>query len=248
MERIQPSQALFKLVIESSPSGLILVNREGKIVLVNKQIENLFGYKREELIEQSIEVLLPQSFRAKHATYRAGFNQDPQTRSMGAGRDLFGLRKDGTQLPLEIGLNPLQTEDGPFVLAAIVDITERKNIERERLHLQHQVLEVAERERRRIGQDLHDSLGQKLLGIGFLAKVLNEDLVAKVPDQAAEAARIVQLLNEALAQTRQLAKDLYAAELQANDLPTALNQLTKNVQTTVRLECHFVHASLVACN
>jgi PAS domain S-box-containing protein len=119
----------FLQVIESTPNGMLMVDCEGKIVLVNAQIEKTFGYSRDELLGQSIELLIPQRFHTHHPNYRNDFFANPSTRAMGAGRDLFGLRKDGSEFPVEIGLNPLETEQGMMVLGTIVDITERKRNE-----------------------------------------------------------------------------------------------------------------------
>ena len=119
----------FRRVVEFSPNAIVLVNREGKIILVNAQTERLFGYSREELINQSIEMLVPERFRSTHPGYRTDFFAHPASRAMGAGRDLFGLRKDGHEIPVEIGLNPIETEEGPQVLASIIDITERQQAE-----------------------------------------------------------------------------------------------------------------------
>lgn len=120
---------LFRLAVESAPNAMILVDAAGKIVLVNAQTEKLFGYSRAELLGESIERLVPERFRRAHPGHRNTFFAHPQARSMGAGRDLFGLRKDGSEIPVEIGLNPLTTAQGSFVLAAVVDITERKRAE-----------------------------------------------------------------------------------------------------------------------
>jgi PAS domain S-box-containing protein len=129
MNTPEPGDELFRLAVESAPNSMILVDERGRIVLVNAQTEKLFGYGRSELLGQSIELLVPERFRAAHPGQRRSFFSDPRARSMGAGRDLFGLRKDGTEVPVEIGLNPLQTGQGSFVLAAVVDITERKRAE-----------------------------------------------------------------------------------------------------------------------
>ncbi len=120
-------------VIESAPNGLLMMDQHGKIVLCNAQIEFLFGYRREELFGMKIEILIPERFRQKHPDYRTGYFVKPETRQMGAGRDLSGLRKDGTEFPVEIGLNPVRTDEGQFVLASIIDITERNKIAKELL-------------------------------------------------------------------------------------------------------------------
>lgn len=121
---------MFRLVVESAPNALIMTGPEGKITLVNSQAEKLFGYSRNELLGQTIEMLIPERIRSKHVSYRSQFFAEPATRAMGAGRDLFGLRKDGTEVPVEIGLNPIKTDEGAFVLASIIDITERRTLEK----------------------------------------------------------------------------------------------------------------------
>jgi PAS domain S-box-containing protein len=120
------SEKQFRSVVEASPSGLVLVDNNGLIALVNSQAELLFGYSRPELIGEPIEKLVPARFRSSHLADRAGYIGHPQARSMGMGRELYGLRKDGTEFPIEIGLNPLEMDGAQMVLSAIVDITARK--------------------------------------------------------------------------------------------------------------------------
>ncbi|MGN6161733.1 MAG: sensor domain-containing protein [Marmoricola sp.] len=121
-----PDEERFRLVVEATPNAMVMVDQAGQIVLVNKQTEVLFGYTRPELLSMTVEDLLPIGLRERHPDFRAEFGKAPATRTMGAGRDLYGRRKDGSEVPIEIGLNPLDTEDGSFVLASIIDITERK--------------------------------------------------------------------------------------------------------------------------
>ncbi|ALO25933.1 PAS domain S-box protein [Leptospira borgpetersenii serovar Ballum] len=123
------SELTFQLMVESVPNAILLLNRDGKIVYINNQAEKLFRYERIELIGQVVEVLLPHRYRKNHPTFRDSFFLSPKVRPMGAGRDLFGLKKDGAEFPIEIGLNPVVTADGTLVLASIIDITERKKAE-----------------------------------------------------------------------------------------------------------------------
>ncbi len=147
-----------RAAVESAPSGLLMIDADGRIVLVNREIERLFGYSREELLGKSVDLLVPEEFRARHPVYRKGFVAEPKVRRMGSGRDLFGRRKDGTQVALEIGLTPVVTEEGVFILSAIVDISARL---------------AAEQARRSLEEELRQA--QKLEAVGTLAGGIAHD-------------------------------------------------------------------------
>jgi rsbT co-antagonist protein RsbR len=139
----QQATERFRLIVESAPNAIIMANHEGSMILVNSQTERLFGYGRDELIGQSVDLLVPERVRGAHPSYRASFFADPKTRAMGAGRDLYGVHKDGREIPVEIGLNPLVTEEGTFVLASIIDITARKQAEETIARQAQEILEVS---------------------------------------------------------------------------------------------------------
>jgi len=156
----------FRLVVESAPNAMLLVNREGIIEMVNSQTENYFGYDRTELIGMNVDSLVPEDLRGNHMHHRQGFLVDPQTRPMGVGRDLHGLRKDGSEFPVEIGLTPIQTQDGLLVIATIVDITERKRAD--------EALEAKNDELKKMSQQLWQAA--KLATMGELAASIAHEL------------------------------------------------------------------------
>lgn len=128
----------FRSIFDSSPNALVIVDVQGRITLVNAQAEKVFDYSREELLGHNIELLLPERFRAGHAHLVESYMADPIQKPLGIGRDLFARRKDGNDVPVEVALNPLRTEQGVFMLISVVDISERKRIQEERERLLEQ--------------------------------------------------------------------------------------------------------------
>ncbi len=142
----QQPDDLFRLIVDAAPNGLLLTNRDGSIILANAEVERMFGYRREELAGQSVELLMPARFSPEHTRHRHSFNQAPTSRAMGVGRDLYGRRKDGSEFPIEIGLNPVSLPSGMHYLASIIDITTRKQNEQD-LQQSHAELERRVQER-----------------------------------------------------------------------------------------------------
>ncbi len=124
------SEERFRLVVEAAPSAMVMINARGEIEMVNAQAERVFGYERAEMLGQAVEMLVPERLRDHHPGLRRSFAANSLARPMGAGRDLYARRRDGSEFPVEIGLNPIETEDGTKILSAIVDISDRKQKER----------------------------------------------------------------------------------------------------------------------
>ena len=129
---LRESEERFRLAVEAAPSGMVMTDSAGRIMLVNADAERLFGYGREELIGRQVEMLVPERFRARHPALRASVLENAAPRRIGEGRELFALRKDGVEVPVEIGLSPIVTPDGAMILASVFDITERKQAEAQR--------------------------------------------------------------------------------------------------------------------
>lgn len=195
----QRAESRFRAVIEVAPAAMLVVDRRGLITLVNAQVERAFGWRRDELIGKPIEVLMPDGYRAGHLLQRQSFLVNPQTRRMGEGRDVYGMRKEGSAFPVEIGLAAFETSDGPFVLATMIDITARKRAEAEILRANADLEEFA--------YIVSHDLRTPLRAIDNLVDWIVEDLG---PDAAAEVRRNLERLQLRVRRMENLIQDLYS--------------------------------------
>jgi two-component system, LuxR family, sensor kinase FixL len=172
------AQERFRLAVEASPNGIVLVNAQGHIVLANACVEKLFGYNQQELIGKAAELLVPERFRGKHLAHRADFHT--ASRPMGAGQELSARRKDGTEFPVEIGISPIQSPEGTLVLSVIVDITERKQAEAEALQHREEVahlsrLAIIGEMAASLAHELNQPLGAIVTNVGAALRFLERD-------------------------------------------------------------------------
>jgi PAS domain S-box-containing protein len=182
---------IFRLAVEASPSGMVVVNGDGAIVMINGEVERLFGYAREELLGRPVEILLPDKLRGAHVSQRGGFMMRPEARNFGTGRDFLGRRKDGSEFPIEVGLNPMRFAAGVMVLCTIVDTSERKRLER----LQDEFVTTVSHELRTPMTSIAGSLG---LMIGGAAGALSPSAAHLIEIAHANCQRLVRLVNDIL--------------------------------------------------
>lgn len=174
-------EARFRATIEAAPTAMAMIDQAGSIVLINAELNRLFGYDRDELLRKKVEILLPDRYRAVHPGLRSQYFAAPEARRMGAGRELFGRRKDGSEFPVEIGLNPVTTDEGTFVLSAIVDISEREQTKT--LQRAVEALERSNAELQRFAYVASHDLQTPLRGIASFAGLLQSHYAEKLDKQ-----------------------------------------------------------------
>jgi len=204
----------FRLAVEASPNGKMLVNAQGRIVLANARIAEMFGYEPAELPNQPAEILLPERFRASFTAFQANLQAAPAARGMGTSNELFARRKDGGEFPVEISLNPVESVEGPLVLVIIVDISARRQAEMETRHLRDELAHVS-----RV-----TTLSELS---GSLAHELNQPL-AIILSNAQAAQRLLARNPPDLAEVREIITDIINADRRAGEVITRLRALLKH--------------------
>jgi two-component system, LuxR family, sensor kinase FixL len=231
---LRDSEERLRAILATAVEGIITIDEHGLIESCNLAAERIFGYRAAEVIGKNVSLLMPSPHHEQHDSYLANYRRTGQAKIIGIGREVVGRRKDGTIFPMDLSVSEVRLAERRLFTGLVRDITERKRLERE-------ILEIGERERRRIGRDLHDGLCQHLAGIEMMSQVLEQKLSPRSRDAARRAGEIAQNVREAISQTRSLARGLSPVTLESEGLRSALQELALNTekifQVVCRLDC-----------
>ena len=227
---LEESRARALAVFETTVDGVITIDTEGCIETFNAGAERIFEYTADEVVGRNVHVLMPEPYHSEHDGYMENYRTTGRRQIIGIGREVVGRRKSGATFPMDLAVSETALSDGGRIFTGLVrDISERRTLERE-------VLRVAEAERRRIGQDLHDGLGQQLTAVGLFLRGVAKTLAAEGSAAAGEVERLVGVIDEADGHARSLARSLVPVELEQNGLEAALARLAERASVLYGVE------------
>jgi two-component system, LuxR family, sensor kinase FixL len=232
-QALRESEAKARAILDTAVDGIITIDHRGIIKSFNRASERLFGYRAGEVIGKNVNMLMPEPYRGEHDGYLRNYLQTGIAKIIGIGREVVAQRKDGGTFPIDLSVSEVQLGD-PLLFSGIIhDLSERRMLEKE-------ILEISEKEKRRMGQDLHDGLGQLLTGIGFKSKFLENKLAKQGLPEAESARQLAELVTQAIAESRAISRGLQPVSLEVTGLMSALQELAANLQQIFKIGCTFV--------
>ena len=229
---LRESEARAQAILETTVDGIITIDRDGIIESFNQAAERIFGYDADEVIGENVKVLMPPPYREEHDEYLRSYHETGRRNIIGVGREVTGRRKDGSTFPMDLAVSEVELGDRTIFTGIVRDISERRRLEKE-------ILNISEQERRRIGQDLHDGLGQMLTGIGLLSQDVTRHLEEEGHERADDMAEITEHIKEADQYARDLSHGLIPVDVDSNGLPEALRRLARNAERLFDVDCEF---------
>ncbi|HMB90479.1 MAG TPA: PAS domain S-box protein [Rhodothermales bacterium] len=229
---LREHEARISAILDTTVDGIITIDEQGHIESFNKAAESIFGYRAEEVIGENVNILMPSPYQDEHDSYIRNYLETGHRKIIGIGREVVGQNKDGSTFPLDLAVSEVDFGHRRIFTGLVRDITERRRLEQE-------ALRISDQERRRIGQDLHDNLGQMLTGIGLIAQNLTRAMEAKGQAEAEELAEITDLIKEADQYARTLARGLIPVDLEGRGLVDALERLALNAERLFGIRCSF---------
>ncbi len=239
---LQASEQRAAAIVETAVNAIITIDENCIIETANSATERLFGYKQDEIIGRNISMLMPQPYRDRHDSYVRNYLRSGVKRIIGIGREVVGMRKDGSVFPIDLSVGEAVLPSGRRIFTGIIrDLTERKALEDKILH-------ISEEEQARIGQDIHDDLCQQLAAIGCLAKVAQKSLNKSGSPEARSLEEIVRLVSRANTRARETSRGLMPVVLDVNGLMAALEELADNTARANEIACDFRYDNPVQVN
>ena len=229
---LHDSEERVRAILQTAVEGIITIDERGIIESINPAAEKIFGYRAREIVGRNVNTLMPSPYRQEHDGYLANYRRTGKAKIIGIGREVVGRRKDGSVFPMDLSVGEMRLAGGRMFTGIVRDITERKRLEK-------QILEISDQERRRIGQDLHDDLGQRLAGIELMSEVLEQRLSAKSDSEASRAGEIATHVRAAISQSRSLARGLSPVVVESEGLMSALAELAAQTRKVFQVACVF---------
>ena len=219
-------------IVETAVDGIITIDERGIVETMNPAAERIFEYNSDEVIGRNISMLMPEPYRSEHDGYLERYHRTGERRIIGIGREVKGRRKDGSEFPMDLAVSATKLGDRRIFTGLVRDITARKQLEQE-------ILEISDREQRRIGSDLHDDLCQRLAGIGFSFDARKKTLPKQRPEITQRFEKLATDVSDAIDRTRMLARGMAPVALERNGLVSALQELARSIHTLFKIKSLF---------